>query len=107
MKIEKIKEISGIEAKPFFRLNTSVPLDHLLKLLNDAKKEAAKKGYSNPFLHITNDSSNLDILLFGEREATSEEINQHEEMLVLGRMLERTSEGLNRSEILERNRNIC
>lgn len=97
---EVITQISGVYTNPFLRYNGKIDLNELIDVLIKEKEKAEKIGYGNLKLLISSDSSLIDIDLYGDRDLTKEEILIQERIDVIGRVKEKTTEGLTREEIL-------
>lgn len=97
---EVITQISGVHTNPFLRYNGKIDLNELVDVLIKEKEKAEKIGYQNLKLLISSDSSLIDIDLYGDRDLTKEEVLIQEKIDVIGRVKEKTSEGLTREQIL-------
>lgn len=102
---EKIIEISGIDTEPFIRFSYKIPLDKLIELLMYSKNECQKKGYENLSLWISEDDGLVDMSIYGDRDLNEDEIQQRDEILVVGRIKSVSDNGLSRNDILEQNCN--
>jgi hypothetical protein len=101
MQTEQIKEISGIDTKPFKRFSYKINLDEIIELLTKSKIECENKGYTNLKLWVSENSGLVDMSIYGDRELNEEEKDIIERLQVIGRIKNKTSKGLTREDLLK------
>ena len=98
---EQIGQISGTETNPFRRYVGKINLDDFIFVLEQERKKSKLNGYSNLELIIKEDGGILDIYLYGDRDLNDDEKDMNERILVIARVLDKTSKGLTRDELLK------
>lgn len=99
---EEISQISGTETEPFRRYCGKIDVESFISILQEEKQKAEASGYTNLKLLIREDTGIIDIDLYGDRKLTDEEKDIDERIMVITRVMKKTSKGLTREDIFKR-----
>jgi hypothetical protein len=81
-------------------LNKEFDSVEFINMCETLVKKGKKKKYKNIKFHFSEWNGHVSLQCYGERPLTKNEIKSRENVLVVCRMIDKTSEGLTREDIL-------